>query len=268
MIFIEDRLVELLLCMSKIKRSLTASEGLRLANELIAGSEIQHRLILWKIKKNIYHSNPLEMGTVGPLYWNGFMKRNGDRIRCKKGRKYSNDRANYTNHLNFWDMYEHIAKILVEDSKIANTSGDEYYWVDRLGGLVGDEMEGFGCKTNIHIHRPDLGFVLDEVGCNLSQENGCHIGGQKFICGVKDEPYQTTSNKNHHFTCLGLTCLDGRPLMCVVIVAGKHYDTYVESGVDWDKLKTQNDYEFFKENFGGGKVFPGASYSTSFHNIY
>ena len=41
---IEPQLVELVLCMSKIKRTLTMSEGLHLCNELISGTEIQKKI--------------------------------------------------------------------------------------------------------------------------------------------------------------------------------------------------------------------------------
>ena len=45
LIAIEDQLIELLLCMSKIKRSLLSSEGLCLANDLIQGTDVQRQLV-------------------------------------------------------------------------------------------------------------------------------------------------------------------------------------------------------------------------------
>ena len=47
---IEQEIVDLLLCMSKIKRALTASDGLRLINELIDGTEIQKQLVEYKMR--------------------------------------------------------------------------------------------------------------------------------------------------------------------------------------------------------------------------
>ena len=86
------------------------------------------------------------------------------------------------------------------------------------------EEESVGCKVSIDIKRPDMCIVMDEVGCNLSQENDNRKGGQKYVCKSTEEPYQSIATKANHFTCLGLTLLDGQPLMCVVIIQGKKRD--------------------------------------------
>ena len=65
---VEEKLVGLILCMSKMKRSLTVSEGLMLTNELIKGTDTQEALIQWKKKKNIYYSDEAELGKVGVKY--------------------------------------------------------------------------------------------------------------------------------------------------------------------------------------------------------
>ena len=64
-------------------------------------------------------------------------------------------------------------------------------------------------------------IVLDKVGSNLSQENDSVSGGQKYVCGREEVPYQVVATKSNHFTCLGLTRLDCEALMCVVIIQGK-----------------------------------------------
>ena len=53
--------------------------------------------------------------------------------------------------------------------------------------------------------------------------------------------YESCSTKNNHFTCLGLTRLDGVALMCVVINQGKKRDILTESGIDWSVLKSENE---------------------------
>ena len=45
---IESKLVQLILCMNKIKRSMTVSEGLMLANDLIRGTDTEQKLVQWK----------------------------------------------------------------------------------------------------------------------------------------------------------------------------------------------------------------------------
>ena len=64
---------------------------------------------------------------------------------------------------------------------------------------------------------------------------------------------------------MGITCLNGQPLLCVVLITGKKRVVLVELGVDWQKLTTIDendineleDYEFFKKYYGADKVLPG-----------
>ena len=262
---VEFEIVQLLLCMSKLKRSLTASDGLRLINELIDGTSIQDRLIQWKIKKKIFFKDPIDLGRVGLSYWNNFLQRNGHLLKTKVGRKFSVDRSNWSNYLNFRDMYLHIKDVLVNDSKIAIKLPTPV-WVDRDGNIVNDEKQAYGCKTDIRIIKPEMAIMFDEVGSNLSQEGDNANGGERYCCGVNEVPYQAASTKNHRFTTMGVTRLDGHPLMCVVIIQGKKRELSVESGIDWDLLDkidddyldNTDDYEFFTDNYGEGKLLPGA----------
>ena len=99
---IEKKIIDLVLCMSKIKRSLTVSETLNLINELIDGTEIQVELIQWKLDHKIYYSENSPLGTVGRKWWINFVKRNGHLIKSKSGKKYAFDRANFSTYLNFF----------------------------------------------------------------------------------------------------------------------------------------------------------------------
>ena len=45
---IEEKLVELVLSMSRIRRCLTASESLQLANDLIKDTPLEQKIIEWK----------------------------------------------------------------------------------------------------------------------------------------------------------------------------------------------------------------------------
>lgn len=265
LIFIEDKLVDLVLCMNNIKRSLSVSEGLRLVNELIVDTNMQERLMMWKIQNNIYFETIDDLGRVGTGYWRRFLKRNHHRLRSKTGRKFGSDRANYSSYLNFMDMYNHIMSVLLESCKIAKKLRQPV-WMDKEGNTVEDEMQGFGCKVEIEITRPDMAIVMDEVGCNLSQEMDHGVGGQRYLTGVNEEAVESVSTRSHHFTCLGLTRLDGEPLMCVVIIAGKTHDIAVELGIDWLKLNDfdmdgndmKTNTQFVKDNMGMDKLLPGA----------
>ena len=100
-IFIEDKIVEFVLCMSNIKRSLSVSEGLSLVNEFIVDTNMQERLIMWKLVNNIYYGSLKDLGRVGKGYWNRFLKRNRYRLRSKRIQKCGSDRSNYSSNLNF-----------------------------------------------------------------------------------------------------------------------------------------------------------------------
>ena len=54
LIHIEKKVIDLILCMSKIKRSLTMAEALHLINELTDETYIQKMLIKWKLDHNFF----------------------------------------------------------------------------------------------------------------------------------------------------------------------------------------------------------------------
>ena len=120
-------------------------------------------------------------------------------------------------------MYQHIEEILLDDCKVA-VKYDAHVWVNEKGEIINDEKNSYGCKATIEIQRPDMCVVLDEVGCNLSQENDNAKGGELYVCSLDEEAYQSIATRNNHFTCWGLTRLDGEALMCVVIIQGKKRD--------------------------------------------
>ena len=132
-------------------------------------------------------------------------------------------------------MYDHVEYVMVNESKVANKL-DEPVWMNEEGDIVEEESEAYGLKVTIDLHRPDMCIVMDEVGCNLTQEKDGAKGGQRFLCGADQEAYQSSATKNCHFTVLGLTTLAGEGLMCVVIIQGKKRDIVCETGIDWERL--------------------------------
>lgn len=61
---------------------------------------------------------------------------------------------------------------------------------------------------------------MDEVGGNISQTGDGAMGGELFLCEKSKTPQQKISTKDKHYTVLGLTNLEGKAEMCVVIFAG------------------------------------------------
>ena len=85
------------------------------------------------------------------------MKRNGHRLRSKKGKKYAYDRKMFTMYLNFTDMYEFVYEAMVTGG-IA-VKWDEPMWMDQEGNEVQLEEDVFGMKVTIKVIWPDLGFI-------------------------------------------------------------------------------------------------------------
>ena len=123
-------------------------------------------------------------------------------------------------------------------------------------------------KSTIDITHPYMALTCDEVGCNISQKGDGDVGRETFICAQSDEPMQSTSNKNSHFTCLGLTTFDGKPVMCVVLLTGKKRDVSIETGIDTSIDEVDMDveegkvFEYFEKNYGEGQIFPGGPTCT------
>ena len=107
--------------------------------------------------------------------------------------------------------------------------------------------------------------MFDEVGSNLSQEGDNANGCERHMSAPNKVPYQSAATKNHRFTNIGITRLDGEPLMCVTIIAGKKRDVAIETGIEWDMLdefddyyiEDEDDYVFLKNNFGENGLLPG-----------
>ena len=63
---------------------------------------------------------------------------------------------------------------------------------------------------------------------------------------------------------MGLTTLGGEPVMCVLIIAGKKPNALVEKGInnDAETIGGEGDENFFENNCGEGKLFPGGPTCT------
>lgn len=164
--------------------------------------------------------------------------------------------------MNFDDMYKHVEDVMVQ-SKIARRL-EQPKFMDIDGNEVDSESEAVGCKVQVELTHPDMALVLDEVGCNTSQECDNAIGGKLFLTGKNDQPYRSVSSRHSHFTVLGVTALSGEPVLCVVIISGKKADIPVATGVDW-KAFTSNlhadfddgdEIKFLKNHRGSGNIFP------------
>ena len=94
-------------------------------------------------------------------------------------------------------------------------------WLNRQRGhIVATEKKSFGMKTKYMLKHPGKLLFLDEVGSNTSQAKGGQIGGEKlFTVGSESRPQTRSTQKDAHFTVLGFTTSDGKPVICAIIFA-------------------------------------------------
>jgi hypothetical protein len=177
------------------------------------GASIQSKLIQFKRKINPGNIPEHKLGTVGNMYYKGLIKRNRIRLRNKRGRHFELNHAKWEMYTNFLKMYQDVESEMV-DAGLA-TKLQHPIWMNKKGEVVRNENEAYGCKVQTRLTPPDMCIVLDEVWCNMSQiKDGC-VGGRKYVVGKDSEACILGSKKDKHFKCLGLTLLNGEPLMCV-----------------------------------------------------
>jgi hypothetical protein len=107
---------------------------------------------------------------------------------------------------------------------------------------------------------------MDETGGDTCMVSDGAAAGEKYIDKKGQSVRCPAGKKRKKYTTIGLSGLDGKPAMCVVIFAGVERNILMETGVDTSKfgdgshLDLQNDKEdldFFRENYGTDKIFPG-----------
>ena len=116
------------------------------------------------------------------------------------------------------------------DAKVA-CKYDTPIWLD-IDGTCCEDYNAFGCKVTHNLLAPEMCIVMGKVGGSTSQKGDGHIGDELLICAKGMEPQKKINTKDKHFTLLGLTALNGDPVMCIIIFAGKQEHAVVETGMD------------------------------------
>ena len=253
MVDVEPVLVDLIIKMSAIRRCLTPTQCLHLANDLVAGTETEKRVI--EFKEKIYKKK-YEKADLGLNYWNGFRRRWENVLTSKRGQKFALDRSSATTFTNIMKMYDEVYEAMTE-SGVA-TKLDDPVCMDRDSNITSQE-QCFGTQCTHTLDHPHYCLVVDEVGSNLSQKGDGHVGGQKYVCARGAIPQVKVQHSERHFTLLGFTALSGEPVLCLIIISGVREHLNIETGIDPTKpiLGDVNDENFIEQNFGPDKLFPG-----------
>ena len=268
---IEEKFVTIILALANIGCPVTVGETLCLMQSLIEGTESQKRLIAYQEKHHYKLYNEFGDAALGKLsrnYYYGFMRRHKEVIDSNKGKRFEAMRTSWMNYRNFSHMFDDIEKIMI-DARVADKFSSPVY-MNSKGDIVDNVQESFGCKVTTSLNLPELCIVMDEVGGDLNMLNDGHSGGAKYLARKGDTPKINSTKKKKKFTVLGLTTLNGTPLMCVVIFEGKERNVFVESGIDpfhplYDSFEgdvASSNFGTFEDNYGPGKLFPGGPVCT------
>ena len=240
---VEGKLVQLVLAMARIRRCLTTSESLDLANDLIRDTPVEQQITEWKrsINLKVNENEPV----LGRKYWSLFKKRWGHKLVSKRGQKFAMDRNNSLTYSNMKQMYDDVYDSMVDAGVAIKLDQPLNHHTGKL-------------HVNYKLTHPEMCLVVDEVGANLNQKDDGHVGGQKFMCEVGAIPQMKVSTKDKHFTLMGFTSLSGEAVMCLLILTGVNEKVEVETGIDLT-APTYGDYDdddYFDQNCGKGKMFP------------
>lgn len=107
---------------------------------------------------------------------------------------------------------------------------------------------------------------MDEIGGDTNMVNDSAAAGVSYVGRKGDEIRSIAGKKGKRYTTIGLTALNGEPVMCIVIFAGSEWNLHMETGIDTalassehnaDLDADEDDVEYFKKHYGEGNLFPG-----------
>jgi hypothetical protein len=174
---------------------------------------------------------------VSKKHWAGFLTRHPSLV-TKISTRFDANCEERCNVANFEQMYHECCEKMVE-SKIAIKTAEEN-WLDKYGVVVEEEHLAFGRKTKYQMIQPNYLVFVDEVGDNTSQKDDGNIAGTKYIVGRKNRALMRAAQNDYHFTMLGFSLANGRPILCVIIVACIEIDAKIRMGLQpWCEVESE-----------------------------
>ena len=131
-------------------------------------------------------------------------------------------------------------------------------------GKEGEESDALGCMVSHRLCYPELCFVGDKVGGNISMKGDGNADGKKLCTKQGTTPYEKASSTDKRCTMIGITALDESPVMYLLIIQGKEANVLIEINIDVtiNPEGKPDDLDFFFNNSGESKYFPGGSVCT------
>ena len=219
---IEPRLVMFLKLASDCNQEMTEQEILCFVNTYIEGSKLEQEIIDWKIRnhadwRNDYISTNIrpERADIQSAWFRGFISRWNDEICYSKSKNTAHYRKEHCTYAAFDLMYEKVYGLLEQGGYATKLPSPLFY---NQQGVRCDESDAFGLPVNYDFKRPDLVFCADECGTNTNMSNDRLSGGNKRVHRRGTKVLLPGCTSDTHFTTMGFTSLDGRPVLCVVII--------------------------------------------------
>jgi hypothetical protein len=226
---VEDLIVDACIRLARMGESLTKFEVMDLADEIIADTESEARLIefckLRQIDKDVSNGK-----IVGDRWYSNFMRRHKENLKRGRCKIQDSNRLTWCTTENFQNMYDSVYEAMV-DAKVA-IKFDEEEMMDRDGNITLDSNKQFGRKTRYKLTRPDRCVFVDETGCNTNMKDDGQIGGRRYVMAANQtEGARTGATSDIHFTVLAFTSGTGDVIMCAVIM--KSEKTVSDLAVSW-----------------------------------
>jgi hypothetical protein len=185
-------------------------------------------------------------------------------------------RADWSTYGQFEDMYTQVYQRWLDEG-YAEVIGEPEFQDLNGGRVEPGSPDAYGSAVQYRLKYPELIVVGDEVGTNTDQSKEKHVGGERLICAVNEQPNISCTTDDCHFTTIGFTALTGEPVMVVIIIE-KNSELIIPELMGFDKsarwegsdqvrtalAEGQTDHldpeqlaAELKDNMGPGKMFPG-----------
>jgi hypothetical protein len=212
---IEPLLSQYIQRLGEMREPLDQTNVIALACDLVRGTEVENKLIIWKKK----YSHWLEGSSalIGPGWYSGFKKRYSHELKLVKAMNCDTQRATWCQYQHFEAMYDHIYKRFVEAGVASKRI--EPIWQDITGMIVPDESQAFGLQCEYEVKEPEWIVFVDECGANTNQKSDGQVGGSRFLVGKDQVETGLQGAVNDlHFTTLCFQSGNGKPIMVAIIL--------------------------------------------------
>jgi hypothetical protein len=228
---IEPVLLKLCIMVTDMGNPLTRDGIIDLANETIEGTAHSERLSAFKNQRKLKNEK-----FVGARWYRGFIKRNSEFLKRSKCKIKDQNRLNWCNYQNFFNMYDGVYSAMVKAGVAIETPKERMYGSN--GERVFDELLMEGRPTKFQLIKPENVIFVDEAGCNTNQNTDGHIGSELFVLSswAVDSGVSGLCT-DIHFSVLCFKNAEGDPIMFSIILKSMkeifQLSANVRLGIDW-----------------------------------